>query len=691
MVIFLSHDVICTNMTSKRRQSDECLLPGDEQHLSDNNEPSQKRESTLNTTTSSSLNFDVSKINKNVISICNDENMYVETSNAKSVKQNYCLFCSKLQTQLARHLETAHRDEPDVKKFAILPKRNTERKKVIETLRRNGNFKFNTDSKLNNGQLIVCRRPNEKSNKLATDFVACAKCKGFFTKNTIRDHSRSCFQKNFKKNKCIFVMGRKITARIHPSANEILKNMIFPVMREDEVVRIVRFDELLILFGNKLCTKYKSQHHHDMIRARLRVLGRFFLALKDINKNVENFESLYHPRIYDDCIRAINTVAKYNHEEKMYATPAVAANLCTLIKHIGNLLIMECIKREDPEKKKQVKDFLKLLVVDVGTSVNRTVMETQSTQKRHKKVNLPSVEDIKRLYDHLKEKRVQAFMALQQSFSNYHWISLAEVTLTSIHVFNRRRAGEIEQIRIEDFNNYEKIHEGMYSDMYTSLSKKNKEIAEKYIRFCITGKLGRIVPVLLSKDLFKSINLILKFRKEAGVSTKNPYVFGLPGYNKQRYRYLRACVLLRKFSKECNAIQSTTLRGTMLRKHVATYCIQLNLNDTDISDLATFMGHSEKIHKDHYRQPIASRDILKISRYLEAVQGIVEDSNNNSSIDSNSESDEETKENSNNCNNLINNSNNSNKENICLGSNILYLFFTVLFVCNIYILIFNFF
>jgi len=342
---------------------------------------------------------------------------------------------------------------------------------------------------------------------------------------------------------------------------------------------------------------------------------------------------------------------------------------------------MKCIKRKDPEKKKQVKDFLKLLVVDVGTNVNRTVMETQSTQKRHKKVNLPSAEDIKRLYDHLKEKRIQAFMALQQSFSNYHWISLAEVTLTSIHVFNKRRAGEIERVLIEDFNNYEKIHEGMYSDMYSSLSKKNKEIAEKYIRFCIRSKLGRIMPVLLSKDLFESINLILKFRKE--VSIKNPYVFGLPGYNKQRY--LRACVLLRKFSKECNAVQSTTLRGTMLQKHVATYCIQLNLNDTDISDLAIFMGHSEKIHKDHYRQPIASRDIFKISRYLEAVQGMVEDSNNNSSIDSNSESDEETRENSNNCNNLINNSNNSNKENICSGSNILYLFFTLFYLYLTYI------
>lgn len=78
---------------------------------------------------------------------------------------------------------------------------------------------------------------------------------------------------------------------------------------------------------------------------------------------------------------------------------------------------------------------------------------------------------------------------------------------------------------------------------------------------------------------------------------------------------------MRKFADECNAIQSNSLRGTVLRKHVATYCIQLNLNDIEVSDLATFMGHSEKIHKNCYRQPLVTRDILKISQYLEAVQG----------------------------------------------------------------------
>lgn len=57
--------------------------------------------------------------------------MRVETSNTKIIKQNYCIFCSKLQTQLARHLETVHHNEPDVKKFAVLPKKTLNRKKLL--------------------------------------------------------------------------------------------------------------------------------------------------------------------------------------------------------------------------------------------------------------------------------------------------------------------------------------------------------------------------------------------------------------------------------------------------------------------------------------------------------------------------------------------------------------------------------
>jgi len=100
--------------------------------------------------------------------------------------------------------------------------------------------------------------------------------------------------------------------------------------------------------------------------------------------------------------------------------------------------------------------------------------------------------------------------------------------------------GEIERILIEDFQNYERLNKNVNNDIFNSLSEENKKVAKKYVRFCIRGKLGRTVPVLLTNDLFQCVTLIIRFRKEAQVPTKNPYVFGLPSFNKDRYRYLRA-------------------------------------------------------------------------------------------------------------------------------------------------------
>lgn len=78
---------------------------------------------------------------------------------------------------------------------------------------------------------------------------------------------------------------------------------------------------------------------------------------------------------------------------------------------------------------------------------------------------------------------------------------------------------------------------------------------------------------------------------------------------------------MRKFSEDCNAKVAHLLRGTKLRKHIATFCASMELANTEISDLANFMGHAEKIHREVYRQPIISRDILNITQHLEAAHG----------------------------------------------------------------------
>lgn len=137
----------------------------------------------------------------------------------------------------------------------------------------------------------------------------------------------------------------------------------------------------------------------------------------------------------------------------------------------------------------------------------------------------------------------------------------------------------------------------------------------------------RTVPVILHSQLLESLQMILKYRNDAKVPSKNPFLFGIPNDNKKRIKYLRACALLRKFSGECGAKLPHALRGTQLRKHIATCCITLNLSEDQVGDLANFMGHDKNIHKSHYRQPIPELEILRITKLLEVAQGGTEEEN----------------------------------------------------------------
>lgn len=90
-------------------------------------------------------------------------------------------------------MENVHKDIDEVKRFSILPKNNPERRIIIDILRKKFKFHFNTNSSLNDGKLIVCRRPQGTLKKNPSDFQACPNCKGFFLKNNIRHHAKQCY------------------------------------------------------------------------------------------------------------------------------------------------------------------------------------------------------------------------------------------------------------------------------------------------------------------------------------------------------------------------------------------------------------------------------------------------------------------------------------------------------------------
>lgn len=253
---------------------------------------------------------------------CDDTNMIIAESRGRKgdKKANFCLYCHTKQQKIARHLESKHKEEEEVKKFILLPKGTIERKEIIGKIRKQGNFLFNTDENFNDGELIVSRRPKDAANKSAKDFRACANCKAFFSKQTLKKHFNTCTGMNNKSHRLATLLSKKITGRIHSKASLSVKNYLFPPLRDDNVSRIIRYDELIIIFANKMVEKYRERRHFQMIRQRLRLLGKFLIHMKELNSEILNLTCIYDPKFIDDVMIAINMSAGYTESTKLLST-----------------------------------------------------------------------------------------------------------------------------------------------------------------------------------------------------------------------------------------------------------------------------------------------------------------------------------------------------------------------------------
>lgn len=247
-------------------------------------------------------------------------------------KTFFCPYCHNFVSKFARHIEFVHKNEPAVKKLRSLPKNNAERKLLIDTIRKHGMFLHNTQACYNTGQLLVTRRPTIAQKRSSDDYLSCANCRTFITKNKLRAHYRKCTRKPRAGERGVKILSRQLVTKIHQVANDVLRYKVFPVLRDCEVVDMIRYDELAILFGNRQCLRYTLEHQYDMIRGHMRLIGRFKKELVQIQPQLTELSQIYHPRHYDDVIKTVNNCADFDEDTQMYRTPTVASSLLTIIQ-----------------------------------------------------------------------------------------------------------------------------------------------------------------------------------------------------------------------------------------------------------------------------------------------------------------------------------------------------------------------
>ncbi|KAK9876332.1 hypothetical protein WA026_012632 [Henosepilachna vigintioctopunctata] len=531
-------------------------------------------------------------------------------------KRYFCNYCEKCVTNFGRHLMTVHRTENEVTSILKYPKGNPLRLKKIATLRNEFQFKYNSNPNINNGKIIVKRRPNLQKNRNGKHYKICPSCKQMYSILSLRVHYSKCCKED-SSTRSSMVKSKQAQMSVHKDASKRLIKFVLANCRNDEVIEEILFDDLCIDYGNKLCRTYRTnEQHNGMIRTRLREMGKFLIEIKKQNKNIFQLKDVLLPEHYDTIINAINAVAGYDEDTGVYNAPSTAYNLGLHVKQITQQLQTLYIREANVEKRSAVADLICLMNEGFRTDINKTVSENQCLKRRHKKILLPTAEDINALKTFLDKGTKEAYNSLKNKFSCEAYKKLCSFTLISLQLFNRKRSGEIERILIDDYMSFE------YADtndpLFKNLPVHLKKLSQEYGRFFIRGKLNRQVPVIISREHKEFIDLILEHRSDYGIPNKNPFVFGCLG--KSEKTYFRACNLMRHFSRSCGAPNPERLRGTELRKQIATACKFYKLPDPLIEDIANHLGHKIDIHKAIYRQSVGS-EVPEIANILLKVLG----------------------------------------------------------------------
>ena len=156
----------------------------------------------------------------------------------------------------------------------------------------------------------------------------------------------------------------------------------------------------------------------------------------------------------------------------------------------------------------------------IANNAHRTLREA----KKNKVTILPLSKDVKLLSDFLKDRMIIHCEQLKEDASNIvAYNHLKKELLTGFILFNRRRSGETSRMTLEDYYDGGKGKFKLTEDL--GFSDLEKALASSLRRIEITGKKGRIVPMLLPKVMASSLDLLVSCRSEVGVPESNQYVF----------------------------------------------------------------------------------------------------------------------------------------------------------------------
>ncbi|XP_024141814.1 M-phase phosphoprotein 8 isoform X2 [Oryzias melastigma] len=528
--------------------------------------------------------------------------LYTKPSKAKkekgrSWKKHVCLYCKMAFKQLAKHLEQKHSEETDVSNAIRLPKGSKVRQKLLDQIRNKGNFELPhvlEDDK----EEIVPKMHLEKPISSVRDFLPCQFCFALYRNTDLWRHERSCkVSKEVKSSENSKTTKEKeFASGLLPVSDFLTEtcNEIINVMHQDEISRHIRTDPLICKYGNALSVKYandKSQFSY--IAQKMRELGRFVLAVNELDKSVKYLHEVCLPSRFELAVEGVKRVGGFDPSSSKFKTISLVTKIGYSLKRAAEIAFGESRMTEDRKTEDEVKTFIQLLDTKWNESFSRKVI-IQSVKQEVKKVEIDKstvTEDLVKLHKFITSEQDSATKDLKESPSMSTWKKLCEATLADVCLFNRGRVGNIGRLLLQTYA--QRKIKGTFipsADQVRKITKLEEALGSTFTRLELEGQYGRNMLVLLTDRMASSLDLLVESRDQAGVSKTNPYLFA----RTEGPSFIRGLDCFRRSAVECGVKNPEALLSSSLRDQVATCWQLMSLRESELDDVSKIVGRSSQ-------------------------------------------------------------------------------------------------
>ncbi|XP_046975994.1 uncharacterized protein LOC124542104 [Vanessa cardui] len=421
------------------------------------------------------------------------ENQNTSDSYLKSKRireRDFCYYCENFILNFSRHMIRNHYAEPEVQSALAHPKNSLKRKQVFSALRKKGNYVSNSQTAFK--PVKKCRF-SEK-----TDYLPCSKCLVFYSRKQLWKHIKKC--DNAASTNNAQVDAQNFLVRYVKVDNNLMKN-VFPRMKPDKISLVAKKDKFICMFGAQYLRTHREEHFITVVSRKMRELAKLLVEVNKLKPDINSLEQVLKPQYYDTLVQATKVVARYNDASQTFDAPTYAMNIATSIKQCCSIALLHNCKLEASVQTASVqadlKTLSKLIEENWKFDISSQAADDLNVKKWNKTTMVPLAADLKLFKDYLCGMSKHSSDSLTQSEGKTNieaFNNLVESTYCRVLLLNRRRPGELQRLKLSDYNDHGNDSK-QYEEFDKVLTSTERILISKLKRIVIRGKRGRGVPV----------------------------------------------------------------------------------------------------------------------------------------------------------------------------------------------------